>query len=373
MKKIKLMIIAPYCASDKGGDSLGVFRWIQMLRDKMEIWYFSTEQTNNPDIAHRFFYQNCADSPLSKIKKAWTYYKTDYSKPNFLEKPDIIQIHNPHFWALGCHFPGVPKILWEHDVNWNFLKHDMTHGPTLKKIPFKKLWRPWLLWRATQYEKKALKQAAHIFAISETDKKEFTKKLPALENKVTVIPNSLDPSHYPATDALGDTVLFMGPLSYSANRDAVEIICQELAPRLPQFPFKILGGGTYEKPHPKNVEFLGFLPDILPILSQARVFIVPIRYGSGTRFKIVEALAMQRAVVSTPKGAEGLEITHRTNIWIEKDWEPFAKAIERLWNHPEEGQRLGKAGRQFVEERHNLKKHADLVFQIYQNALQGEA
>lgn len=372
MKKLKVLIVAPYLASDKGGNPLAVFRWVQMIKDKVEVWLYSTEQKKASEIVDRFFYQEAPDTLSSKIRKIWTYYKTDFPKPNFLDKPDLIQIHNPHFWALGKYFPNTPKILFEHDVNWNLLKYALVHGPGLKKLPFKKWWRPWFLWRASQFEKKALLEADHVFVYSEVDKKEILKKIPKIENKITIIPNFLDVSLYPRSNELGNTILFMGPLDYIANLDAVDILCQELAPRLPQYPFKIVGKGSYPKRYPQNVQFLGFVPDLLPYLEQARVFIAPLRYGSGTRFKIVEALAMQRPVVSTPKGAEGLEVVHGVHIWLEQDWDRFAEAIDHLWRHPEAGKKLGQAGRKLIEEKHDYKKNSSLVLEVYEKVLRNK-
>jgi len=366
---MKILIIAPGCSKEKGRNDLALFRWIQMVQGRIEVWFLATHLAKDPGNVRHFFYKNFTDSWLSKIKKIWNYYKTDYANPDLPEKPDIIQIHSPYLWALGKHFPDIPKIFFAHDVNWQLLEFNMAHSPSLKKLPFKKLWHPWFLWRAREYEKKALKEASHTFVYSERDKEEILKTIPELEDKITVIPNSLDPAEYQPTHSSGETILFMGPLDYIANLDAADTICQELAPRLPDLSFKILGGGTYTKKVPKNVEFLGFVSDVKTYLKRTRVFIVPLRYGSGTRFKILEALAMQHPVVSTPKGAEGLEVTHGKNIWIEKDWGKFAKAIERLWHHPEEAQRLGIAGRQFVEEKHGYESNSSLALDVYASLL----
>lgn len=364
---MRLLIVAPRCGPNQGGAPLRVFNWIRMLKGKTETWLLATEQEEDPGIADRFFHQRFPDTFFSKIRKCWNYYKTDFSQPLLPEKPDIVQIHTPYLWALGRHFPGTPKILVAHDVNWNLLKYDLIHGPGFRKIPGGRFLLPWFLWRATAFEKKALWSAVHVFVCSDKDKSAILGRLPGLESKITVLPNAIDCSRYAGTTEQGRCVLFMGPMSYSANVEAAQIICEELAVRLPRLPFKILGGKASREETPANVEFLGFVPDILPVLREAKIFIVPLRKGSGTRWKILEAFAAMRCVVSTGKGAEGLKVTHGVNIWIEEDWEGFARAIERLWNDDEKRKKLAQCGRELVEKEYDYRKYAEAVQQIYRN------
>lgn len=366
---MNVLVIAPACSPDSSGLALRVFNWIQMIKDEARVSYFSTYQQKNPCLTPHFYFREFGDDWKSKVTKLWTYYKTDFSGVPPLPKPDIVQIHTPYFFGLKKLFPNIPTILVEHDVNWNLLKYDLSHGPGVKKIPFQFPIIPWLHWRAKAYEKKALKESDHVFVCSPVDREEILKELPGLDEKITVIPNSLDVTSYTPSQTQGESVLFMGSLSYSANRDAAKIICEELAPRLPHIPFQILGSGTYPGPHPSNVRFLGHVKDIKPYVTNCRVFIVPLRFGSGTRWKILEAFAMQRPVLSTSKGAEGLVTTHEKNIWIENDWPSFTEAIEKLWNHPELARTLAKNGRELVATQYHHKIYAQKVMQIYQELL----
>lgn len=354
-----ILIIATACAPDRGGAALRVFNWVQTIQKDVRVSLLTLDQKENPLTAQNGF--------LTKAKRLWTYYQTGFILPRPDKTPDIVQIHTPYLWGLSKYFPGLPKIFVAHDVNWNLLKYDLPHAPTFKKFPLKRFLVPWTLWRAKQFEKKAFLEASHSFTCSEQDKKTILTELPHIQNKISAVPNCIVPSRYEGGETPGEYILFMGPFSYSANRDAAEIICKQLAPRLPHLPFKILGGNDYPKVPPKNVEFLGFVQDALPILKEARVCIVPLRFGSGTRWKILESWAMKRAVVSTSKGAEGLEAAHGKNIWIADHWDTFAKAIGHLWTHPEEARRLGHAGRQLVEEKYNYIKYKDHVVEVYQN------
>jgi glycosyltransferase involved in cell wall biosynthesis len=93
----------------------------------------------------------------------------------------------------------------------------------------------------------------------------------------------------------------------------------------------------------------GFVPDVRPYISEASVYIVPLRSGSGTRLKILEALAMGKAVVSTTIGAAGLAVTHGRHLLLADDPAEFAAAVGSLLKEPARRQALGEAGRQLVE------------------------
>jgi len=366
---LKILIIAPACANNQSGFALRVFQWIQMIKDHAQVTYLCTYQEENPNIAHQFYYQMFPDNWKSKIKKLWTYYKTDFSGLRLNEKPDIVQIHTPYFFGLKKFFPNTPVVLVEHDVNWNLLKYDMSAGPGLGKLPFQFPLVPWMQWRAKKYEKDILNEAKHTFVCSSVDRNEIIKELPHLKQKISVVPNCLDVTNYTPSEKKGDYVLFMGSLTYSANRDAAKIICEELAPRLPEIPFRILGSGTYAKEHPKNVQFLGHVKEIKSYLEYCRLFIVPLRFGSGTRWKILEALAVQRPVLSTPKGAEGLEVTHGENIWLEENWDSFVSAIKEFWGNSEKAKGIAQNGRKLVERKYDYKIYTPEVMNIYQSLL----
>lgn len=367
---MRLLVIAPASAPDRSGLSLRVFNWVQMVKSQAEVIFLSTDQQKNPENVHRFYFSPVADSWISKTKKIWNYYKTDFSKPALAEKPDIVQIHTPYFFGFKKFFPGIPVVLVEHDVNWNLLQYDMASGPGLRKLPIQFPLIPWLQWRAKQFEKKCLKEAAHIFVCSPVDQKEIAGALPELSEKMTVIPNCLDLSRYTPSGKLGESVLFMGSMTYSANLDAIDTICQKLAPKMPHIPFQILGSGNYAKPHPENVRFSGHVEDVKPYLADCRLFIAPLRYGSGTRWKILEAMAMERPVLSTPKGAEGLEVTSGKEIWIEEEWEAFIQAIKTLWDNRELAGAMAQRGRKLIESRYDFRNYSAQVLNVYRRLLQ---
>ncbi len=83
-----------------------------------------------------------------------------------------------------------------------------------------------------------------------------------------------------------------------------------------------------------GIELTGFVPDLRPHLAEAAAVVVPLRLGGGTRLKIVEAMAMGKAIVSTTLGAEGIEATPGRDLLIEDEPEAFADAVSRLLADP---------------------------------------
>jgi polysaccharide biosynthesis protein PslH len=98
----------------------------------------------------------------------------------------------------------------------------------------------------------------------------------------------------------------------------------------------------------EGVEVTGRVDDVRPHMAPATVYIVPLRIGGGTRLKIFEAMAMGKAVVSTPVGAEGLPVTNGKNIALAADPERFAQEVVRLIRNPADRHELGTAARTLV-------------------------
>jgi len=102
-----------------------------------------------------------------------------------------------------------------------------------------------------------------------------------------------------------------------------------------------------------RVEVTGVVDDLRPHLAAAEVVIAPLRVGGGTRFKIVEALAMAKPVVSTAIGAEGLDVVHEESVLLADSPGDFAAGLRRLLDDPGLGRSLGQRGRALVLERYS--------------------
>jgi glycosyltransferase involved in cell wall biosynthesis len=103
------------------------------------------------------------------------------------------------------------------------------------------------------------------------------------------------------------------------------------------------------------VEFTGTVPDMRPYLGRATVVVVPLRIGSGTRLKILEAAAAGKPIVSTSLGAEGLEFDSKSEIVIADDPQKFTEAVVNLLRDHQWRMRIGRAARAKVSERYSQR------------------
>lgn len=194
--------------------------------------------------------------------------------------------------------------------------------------------------------------------------------------RTAIVPNGVDlgffrPGITPTTPA-PTTLLFFGAIDYFPNTDAMLFFTRDVLPKLaervPRVRLCILGRRPPEAItalRSADVEVAGAVEDVRPYLDRAAVVIVPLRMGGGTRLKILEALAMGKAVVSTSLGAEGLDVVPGRDLLIADDPETFAAAIRRLLDDPDLARRMGAAGRRAVEARYGWGASVDRLSAFY--------
>jgi glycosyltransferase involved in cell wall biosynthesis len=194
---------------------------------------------------------------------------------------------------------------------------------------------------------------------------------------VTVVPNGVDVNHFSpnGTSLSSDCpeIVFVGDLRYRPNSDGVAWFCREVLPLirslLPNLVFTVVGraeGMRRALARYAGVTVTGWVPDTRPYVRRATVSVVPLRSGSGTRFKILEGLAMGAAVVSTTAGQEGLEVESGRHLLIADTQADFASAVMRLVGDSGERRRLGMAGRQLVEARYGWPRISQELEGVYQ-------
>jgi polysaccharide biosynthesis protein PslH len=155
------------------------------------------------------------------------------------------------------------------------------------------------------------------------------------------------------------TILLQGSLNYAPNMDAVEWLVEEIAPKLwarvPGAEIRLVGrptSGVELKHRPPAISVVGRVPDMEPELARADIVVVPLRIGSGTRLKILEAFAHRIPVVATTVGADGLDVRDGVHLLIADDAESFAGACQRLLEDLELRKRLVDAAEELYLQRY---------------------
>ncbi len=252
---------------------------------------------------------------------------------------------------------GVPRILDGLEVGL-FL-----NGAALPDTPRRKFRRYLTRLKYEPYLRKHLRLFVACTVPSAIERGYVSRFAPSSQ-RLEVMPHGLDLDHfYPRSDieAEPNTLVYSGSLSYFPNRDAVERFLNDILPQVwheaPEAKFRVLGALAGFDPEPwqneKRVDFSGLLRDVRPHLWSSWMSVVPLRFGAGTRLKIIESMALGTPVVSTSKGAEGLEVTHGENILIADDPRDFAEQTVRLLRDRGLRDRLARNGRRLVEAKYD--------------------
>lgn len=245
------------------------------------------------------------------------------------------------------HAPGVPTVLFQHNVESALWARQARHEANLLKraaftIEAVKMRR---------YEARALRRFDRVIAVSDNDRRLMADMAP--QCPIDVVPTGVDVRTYgeaAGREPAGPVVLFLGSMDWEANVDGVRYFCRDVWPRVrlavPDARFRIVG----RNPDPlvtrlasDSIEVTGGVPSVIPYLADAAVMVVPLRIGGGTRLKIYEAMAAGRAIVSTTVGAEGLEVNDGEDIMIADSSFDFAAAVVSVLQAPELRRRLSAA------------------------------
>jgi glycosyltransferase involved in cell wall biosynthesis len=265
----------------------------------------------------------------------------------------------------GCHamvnFPEhspIPVILDNHNVEHLLLERYAERETN----PAKRWYARAEASKMRRWDRSICARSAAILACSRFDQQHLLSLSPG--SHIAVAPNVIDMDGYAA--AAGDggkTVVYVGGMDWFPNRDAVQHFAFDILPLLKERAGNVrflVAGRTgpadfvSQFDNVEGIEFTGTVDDIRPFIADSAVCVVPLRIGSGTRLKILEEAAMGKAIVSTPLGAEGLELSHGSEILLASSAREFADATARLLNDAAARQEMGQAARRKVEREYGL-------------------
>jgi glycosyltransferase involved in cell wall biosynthesis len=254
----------------------------------------------------------------------------------------------------------IPLIFDDQNVEHVLIKRYLTREQNAAKRAYARLeWR-----KLRKWERAVCSRASLVMVCSEHDRSQIKELCP--DRSVAVVPNIIDVDAYslsPRGDAF--TVLYLGGLDWHPNRDAVEFFASAILPGLARLIPGVKFVAAFSPDHAPPVEFrqrLAKIPqlhfaqmqDARAEIAKASVFVVPIQIGSGTRFKILEAAAMGKPIVSTTVGAEGLGFVNQDEILLADKPEVFARSVASLLTNESRRIALGQAARRRVEQQYSF-------------------
>jgi glycosyltransferase involved in cell wall biosynthesis len=210
--------------------------------------------------------------------------------------------------------------------------------------------------RLLQFEANTCKISDWVTAVSEVDAS-FLRAL-APETRISIIPNCINVADYQQgeNESIEEfDILFSGKMDYRPNVDAVLWFAEEVWPLIVQTRPNTTWGIVGQKPHKrlnrvgllKGVTVTGRVEHIQPYMAGASIYILPFRMGSGTRLKLIEAMASGMAVVSTTLGVQGYSVSGGKELVLADNALEFAEATLELLNDSQSRQRLGREARAF--------------------------
>ena len=307
---------------------------------------------------------------LGRLRGVFSFlpYGVVQARSDQMKKRVLSLIQSDGFHAVVCeqtdplvnfpHSAYIPVILNNHNVEHLILQRYLQ----FERNPARRYYA-WLECRKTlQWQREACRRSAIALACSEHDRALIQCLAPKLA--VMVAPNVVDTDYFQPSGAEKPcTVLYQGGMDWYPNRDAVEFFVSAVLPKLrasaPEARF-VVGGRSPSDGFRRRfaavsgIEFTGTVPDMRPEIARAAVCVVPLRIGSGTRLKILEAAAMAKPIVSTRVGAEGLDFVDGREIVLADEPEAFAGAVADLLGDASRRLELGQAARRRVVESYSL-------------------
>lgn len=253
----------------------------------------------------------------------------------------------------------APRVLEEHNslTHWMWERYQ-AQGSALQRL------RCWASWqKARLYEARLYRHFDLCVMVSEQDRQASVQMLPGYSGWMEVVSNGVDCEHNRPglVQPKPGTLVFNGAMTYSANHDAMRYFLSEIYPRIrceePAVSLTITGSTAgvdlSSLSLDESLRLSGPVEDVRPLVAGASVCVVPIRQGGGTRLKILEAMALGTPVVTTSKGAEGLDVMPEEDILVADDPARFAAEVVRLLRDPALRQRLARNARRLVEGRYD--------------------
>jgi glycosyltransferase involved in cell wall biosynthesis len=295
-------------------------------------------------------------------------------------QPDVVQFEYTQIAGLRDAAQGIPAILVEHDLTQSLYRQLAEAEPSRRSRREYERWR--------DFENHWLASYDGVWTVSESDRMQAIQSGSRAPESTFAIPNGVDTERFRPGDAPAGSaeVLYVGSFRHLPNILAFERLRNEIMPRVwercPGALLRVVAGPRHEyfwrRFHPKSLEraldpriaIHDFVEDLRPLYAAASVVVVPLEVSAGTNIKVMEAMACGRAIVSTPIGCAGLELSDGCDLLVRSGAAEFAAAVCQLLENAALRGALAAHARRTVEQRFSWRAITDEAWRSYQCLLQ---
>lgn len=290
------------------------------------------------------------------------------------------------FDVLVCDFvtPGInlpaelpcATVLFQHNVEAMIWKrHAEVQEHPLKSAYLSHQWR-----KAQRFERLACRRFDQVIAVSPEDAEIMRRDYGVAA--VSDVPTGVDTDFFRPSGTLRPSpfnLVFTGSMDWLPNEDGIRYFTDQILPRIkravPEVTLTVVG----RNPYPGLIELgqrdpsvivTGRVDDVRPYIDRAAAYIIPLRIGGGTRLKVYEAMAMEKPIVSTTLGAEGLPVTNGEHLLLADAPETFADGVTRVLTDREFATNLGACAASLVRRKFGWQRVAKEFEELCRRAIE---
>ncbi|MBI1806210.1 MAG: glycosyltransferase [Ignavibacteria bacterium] len=311
---------------------------------------------------HSFFYM------LARSKEMQTRIDQVLSHNDF----DIVQTEFAHMASFDLKTNGV-KILDSHNVEYdNFRRMWLNSNSPLRRLHYRSEYKKFY-----REELDACTNYDALFVTSARDKAILDADIPSISKYI--VPNGVDAKYFTPSLETPEpySIVFTGAMSYVPNYDGMTYFLDNIFPlilkKIPEARVYIVGSRPPKHLTQRastNVIVTGFVDDVRPYVWRSSVYIVPLRMGSGTRLKVLEAMAMRKPIVTTSIGCEGIDVVNGESALIADEPHSFAESVVKILHDNALRQKLIRNGYDLMRSRYEWSVIGDVLEELYQSLSQ---
>lgn len=315
--------------------------------------------TKRPHVVEEF------DSPIFRAALRQTITKW---------RPAIAQLEFTQIAQYAADCVPAKTILVEHDVTFDLYQQLLSQGEDWELRHQLKRWIP--------FETAAWRAVDRVITMSEKDRG-LVLKNGIQSSDVRSLPNGVDLERFRPAGGCPDParILFIGSFAHLPNVLAIDFFLREVWPQILGATLHIIAGARPEYYLQRyqdrvrldlsqtGIQLEAFVSDVRPAYERATVVIAPLLASAGTNIKIMEAMAMGKAIVSTPAGINGLDLNPGSDVAVAKSGSEMARKIRELFENPEMRREIERQALQTAEREFDWNRIAEQQRAIYEELI----